>query len=75
MAPRSGERVIVLTGAKGGIGYHRLSAAVEDRYRIADLDIEVKTIQQVRDRSPARVSGTTSATCPSPTRSIRGGQR
>lgn len=55
MASSSDGRTIVLTGANQGIGYHMLSALVDDGHRIAALDIDGDNIQDVRENSPDQV--------------------
>ncbi len=54
--PRSTDgRVVVLTGANGGIGRHMLAALVEDGYRVAGLDVEGDAIESLVDAYPDRV--------------------
>jgi len=53
-APANG-RVVVLTGANEGIGYHMLAALVADGYRVAGLDVNGETIESLREQYPDRV--------------------
>lgn len=55
MATSSGERVVVLTGANEGIGYHMVTALSDAGYRVAALDIEVDAIRAIRDQSPDQI--------------------
>lgn len=55
MAPSPDGRVVVLTGANEGIGYHMLTTLVGDGYRVGALDIEGANVRAVRDRFPDRV--------------------
>ncbi|WP_254537918.1 SDR family NAD(P)-dependent oxidoreductase [Halomarina litorea] len=48
-------RVVVLTGANEGIGYHMLRTLLEDGYRVAALDVDGANLQSLRDRFPERV--------------------
>jgi NAD(P)-dependent dehydrogenase (short-subunit alcohol dehydrogenase family) len=47
-------RVVVVTGANGGIGYHLSAALVEDGYRVAGLDIEGERFRSLRETYPDR---------------------
>ena len=49
MATSNDEKVIILTGANEGIGYHMLTALAEDYHRIAALDINGDNILDVQD--------------------------
>ncbi|MDS0293802.1 SDR family NAD(P)-dependent oxidoreductase [Halogeometricum luteum] len=48
-------RVVVVTGANEGIGYHLLAALVEDGYRVAGFDVEGDAIESLREAHPERV--------------------
>ena len=53
---RSGQgRVVVVTGANEGIGYHTLRALVEAGYRVAGLDIDGSNLVPLQDSHPSRV--------------------
>lgn len=52
---RVDERVVDLTGANAGIGYHMLTALIEGGRRIAALDVERNNLRDVRNRSPDQV--------------------
>lgn len=39
MSSSEGSRIVVITGANEGIGYHMLVSLVKDGYRVAGLDI------------------------------------
>lgn len=55
MATSSAGRVVVLSGANEGIGYHMMTALLEDGYRVAAVDVNGDNVRDVRDRSPDRV--------------------
>ena len=48
-------RVVVITGANGGIGYHMFSSLIEDGYRVAGLDVDCERIRSLQDAHPVRV--------------------
>jgi NAD(P)-dependent dehydrogenase (short-subunit alcohol dehydrogenase family) len=48
-------RVVVVTGANEGIGYHVLVTLVEDGYRVAGLDVGGAAIESLQETHPARV--------------------
>lgn len=48
-------RVVVVTGANEGIGYHMLAALADDGYRVAGLDIEGEHVRALRETRPDRV--------------------
>ena len=48
-------RVVVVTGANEGIGYHLLTALLEDGYRVAGLDVDVEHLRSLREARPDRV--------------------
>ncbi|WP_079977719.1 SDR family NAD(P)-dependent oxidoreductase [Halococcus sediminicola] len=55
MTTSNDEKVIVLTGANKGIGYHMLTALTEEDLRIAALDITGDNVRDVRDDYPSQV--------------------
>lgn len=48
-------RVVVITGPNEGIGYHMLTALLEDDYRVAGLDINGENVRPLRDTFPDQV--------------------
>lgn len=48
-------RVVVVTGANEGIGYHLLCALCDDGYRVAGLDIDTTNLVPLADGAPDRV--------------------
>ena len=48
-------RVVVVTGANEGIGYHLLVALAEDGYRVAGLDVDGDAIESLREAHPTNV--------------------
>ncbi|MDS0300081.1 SDR family NAD(P)-dependent oxidoreductase [Halogeometricum sp. S1BR25-6] len=48
-------RVVVVTGANEGIGYHILAALVEEGYRVAGFDIQGDAIESLHEAHPANV--------------------
>ena len=48
-------RVVVVTGANEGIGYHMLTALLEDGYRVAGLDINGGQLRSLQEAHPGRV--------------------
>ncbi|MGB9957286.1 SDR family NAD(P)-dependent oxidoreductase [Haloferax prahovense] len=48
-------RVVVVTGANEGIGYHTLTALLKKGYRVAGLDINVDNLRPLQEASPDRV--------------------
>lgn len=48
-------RVVVVTGANEGIGYHMLAALVDDGYRVAGLDVDGEHVRSLREEFPAQV--------------------
>lgn len=48
-------RVVVITGANEGIGYHMAVSLLDDGYRVAGLDIEGERIQPLRADYPEQV--------------------
>ncbi|WP_227354370.1 SDR family oxidoreductase [Haladaptatus salinisoli] len=50
-----GKKRVVVTGANEGIGYHMLTALLEDGYRVAGLDINGEHVQSLRETHPERV--------------------
>lgn len=55
MSLSKGGRVVVITGANEGIGYHVLTALLENGYRVAGLDIDGENLRSLQDRYPERV--------------------
>jgi pimeloyl-ACP methyl ester carboxylesterase/NAD(P)-dependent dehydrogenase (short-subunit alcohol dehydrogenase family) len=49
------ERIVVITGANEGIGYHTLTALLVKGYRVAGLDIDGENIQPLQETYPGRV--------------------
>ena len=48
-------RVVVVTGANEGIGYHLLTALLEDGYRVAGLDVDGGRLRPLEESRPDRV--------------------
>jgi NAD(P)-dependent dehydrogenase (short-subunit alcohol dehydrogenase family) len=48
-------RVVVITGANEGIGYHMLTSLLEDGYRVAGFDIDGEHLRALRETHPERV--------------------
>ncbi|WP_083867318.1 SDR family NAD(P)-dependent oxidoreductase [Natrialba taiwanensis] len=48
-------RVVVVTGANEGIGYHMLTSLVADGYRVAGLDSTVANLESLQETEPKRV--------------------
>lgn len=55
MAPSPDGRVVVITGANRGIGYHMLGTLVDDGYRVAGLDVDGESLEPLQDAHPDRV--------------------
>lgn len=55
MVTSGNERVVVITGANEGIGYHMLTALIKDGYRVAGLDIDGTNISSHHDAAPDQV--------------------
>lgn len=55
MQPTEDARVVVVTGANEGIGYHVLATLVENGYRVAGLDVNGEAIESLQEAHPARV--------------------
>lgn len=55
MSQSEGPRIVVITGANEGIGYHMLTSLVEDGYRVAGLDINGEHIESLENDHPTRV--------------------
>lgn len=55
MDTASDGRVVVVSGANRGIGYHMLAALVADGYRVAGLDVDGENLEALRDTDPERV--------------------
>lgn len=49
------QRVVVVTGANEGIGYHTLTALLEKGYRAAGLDINGDNLRSLQEQFPDRV--------------------
>lgn len=49
------DRVVVVTGANAGIGYHLLTALLEDGYRVAGLDVDGERLRPLQEARPDRV--------------------
>jgi NAD(P)-dependent dehydrogenase (short-subunit alcohol dehydrogenase family) len=47
-------RVVVVTGANEGIGYHLLASLLEDGYRVAGLDVDGTHLRTIQDIHPER---------------------
>ncbi|SIR22103.1 Short-chain dehydrogenase [Haladaptatus litoreus] len=48
-------RVVVITGANEGIGYHMSTALLENGYRVAGLDVNGDNVQSLQETNPNRV--------------------
>lgn len=55
MGTSEGKRVVVITGANEGIGYHMLTALLERGYRVAGLDINGGHLRSLQGAHPDRV--------------------
>ncbi|MWG33587.1 SDR family NAD(P)-dependent oxidoreductase [Halomarina oriensis] len=55
MSPSELGRVVVVTGANEGIGYHLLRSLVDDGYLVAGFDVDVSALQSLRERHPEQV--------------------
>lgn len=55
MSSSESRRVVLITGANEGIGYHMLTSLIEDGYRVAGLDINGENLQSLQGRYPERV--------------------
>lgn len=55
MSTSVGSRLVAITGANEGIGYHMLTSLVEDGYRVAGLDINGEHIESLQNDHPDRV--------------------
>ena len=55
MSGATGGRVVVVTGANEGIGYHMLAALLEAGYRVAGLDIDGDRLRSLQEAYPGRV--------------------
>lgn len=55
MSPEAHGRVVVITGANEGIGYHMAVSLLDDGYRVAVLDIEGERIRAMRADYPEQV--------------------
>lgn len=55
MQPSTDGRVVVITGANRGIGYHMLRRLVEDGYRVAGLDVDDDNLEPLASTRPDRV--------------------
>jgi NAD(P)-dependent dehydrogenase (short-subunit alcohol dehydrogenase family) len=55
MAPSEDGRVVVVTGANRGLGYHITDALVDDGYRVAGLDVALDRITPLAERVPEQV--------------------
>lgn len=56
MTSDSSGRVVVLTGANGGIGRYLARTLVADGYRVACIDRDTEYVDRVRDAAPDRVA-------------------
>lgn len=54
MGPPADGRVVVITGANDGIGYHMLASLAEDGYRVAGLDVEGDRLRALPDDRSVR---------------------
>lgn len=48
-------RIVVVTGANEGIGYHLLRGLLEEGYRVAGLDVNVGALEALQSENPASV--------------------
>jgi NAD(P)-dependent dehydrogenase (short-subunit alcohol dehydrogenase family) len=55
MAVPADRRVVVVTGANEGIGYHLLVALLNDGYRVAGLDVDGEHLRPLQEQYPDRV--------------------
>lgn len=55
MQSSKSDRVVVITGANEGIGYHMLTALVADGYRVAGLDSTGANLKSLQETKPKRV--------------------
>lgn len=55
MGTPEGRRVVVITGANGGIARHMLASLLEDGYHVAGLDVEGEHVEALRETHPERV--------------------
>lgn len=55
MEPSGEHRVVVITGANRGIGYHMLQGVREDGYRVAGLDLDGDNLEPLAAEHPDRV--------------------
>ena len=55
MQSSEGARVVVITGANEGIGYHILAALIENGYRVVGLDINGDAIESLQEAHPTSV--------------------
>lgn len=55
MSSSTERRVVVITGANEGIGYHMLTTLFEKGYRVAGLDINGEHIQSLQETHPGQV--------------------
>lgn len=55
MSDAEAGRVVVVTGANGGIGYHMLRTLAADGYRVAGLDVAGKNVESLTATYPDRV--------------------
>lgn len=49
MTDQTEGRVVVITGANEGIGYHLLAALIDEGYRVAALDVDGENVAALRD--------------------------
>lgn len=55
MSPSELGRVVVVTGANEGIGYHLLRSLVDDGYLVAGFDVDTANLQSLHERHPEQV--------------------
>ncbi len=55
MSSSKSRRVVLITGANEGIGYHMLTALVEEGYQVAGLDINGENLQSLQKKYSERV--------------------
>lgn len=55
MSTPAAARVVVVTGANEGIGYHVLRTLLEDDYRVAGLDVNGDQLRLLEEAHPGRV--------------------
>jgi NAD(P)-dependent dehydrogenase (short-subunit alcohol dehydrogenase family) len=55
MSSSDSRRVVLITGANEGIGYHMLTSLIKDGYRVAGLDIDGENLLSLQERYPEQL--------------------